>query len=131
MNAKTAGQLRALRNATPRANAAPAPAPSGAKGSSAPPLVDAPIEIVSGDTPTKDHGESHPPFLEMCRGSHSTKSIKSSKRNKSRSERRLAKEAVARAEEEEHLKLIKEITAWWKEAREELRTSNHNQIKQT
>ncbi|KAL0411397.1 UNVERIFIED_CONTAM: hypothetical protein Slati_3729400 [Sesamum latifolium] len=37
---------------------------------------------------------------------------------------RLAKEAASQAEEEENLKLFKELTSWWNEAREELKVDN-------
>ncbi|KAL0440208.1 UNVERIFIED_CONTAM: hypothetical protein Slati_2503800 [Sesamum latifolium] len=59
MNARIASRLRALRNAPPTAGAAPTP--SGAEGSAAPPMINTPIEVVSGDTPTQDHvGETLP-----------------------------------------------------------------------
>ncbi|KAL0411715.1 UNVERIFIED_CONTAM: hypothetical protein Slati_3761200 [Sesamum latifolium] len=52
MNAKIAGRLRALRNAVPRAEAAPAP--FGAEGSAAPSSA-APIVVVSADAATPDN----------------------------------------------------------------------------
>ncbi|KAL0413612.1 UNVERIFIED_CONTAM: hypothetical protein Sradi_1562900 [Sesamum radiatum] len=55
MNAMIAGRLRALRNATPRADAAPTT--SGAEGSTAPPS-NAPVVVVSGDTPISDQAEN-------------------------------------------------------------------------
>ncbi|KAL0411672.1 UNVERIFIED_CONTAM: hypothetical protein Slati_3756900 [Sesamum latifolium] len=53
--------------------------------------------------------------------SKSSCSSKSSERNNSRSKLRLGKETVAHTEEEENASLLKELTSWWKEAREGLK----------
>ncbi|KAK4426896.1 hypothetical protein Salat_1458400 [Sesamum alatum] len=51
-----------------------------------------------------------------------SQSSKSSKRSKSRSDKRKAKQAADKAKEAENLKLVAELTEWWKGARTELRT---------
>ncbi|KAL2243547.1 UNVERIFIED_CONTAM: hypothetical protein Sindi_0472700, partial [Sesamum indicum] len=52
-------------------------------------------------------------------------SSKSSKSSKSRSESRMAKEVVDQAEEQVNFQMLQEVTAWWKEARKELKSKHH------
>ncbi|KAL0462984.1 UNVERIFIED_CONTAM: hypothetical protein Slati_0186000 [Sesamum latifolium] len=51
-----------------------------------------------------------------------SRSSRSSKRSKSHSAKKKAKAVAEKAEEEDNLKLIRELTDWWKATRKELRT---------
>ncbi|KAK4428623.1 hypothetical protein Salat_1162100 [Sesamum alatum] len=90
----------------------------------APPFA---IGIASGDIEAKSKGKEvvegpSEPKKHKRRHHKSSRSNKSSKRSKSRSEKRKAKQAAEKAKEVENLKLVQELTEWWKGACEELRT---------
>ncbi|KAL2232450.1 UNVERIFIED_CONTAM: hypothetical protein Sindi_1425000 [Sesamum indicum] len=98
------------------------------------PAPDPPINTLSAsveigcfnkdNSPATEEANAGPKRKHKSR-SKGSRSTKSSRQSKSRSKRRQAREAATQAEEEVNLSLLKKITAWWKEVREELRVDTY------